>query len=68
MPDELRVALREIEKARRARDRSYRKANTELVDLIGAAREAGSTWPAIAEALGMTRQGVRLFLQRWDYR
>lgn len=42
------------------------KRNAELAKLMRSAREAGATWPAIAEAAGMTRQGVRWFLQQHE--
>ena len=57
----LLVTLRRL---RRDRDAQLERANAELAELAWEAREAGATWPAIAEAVGMTRQGLRKFLNR----
>ena len=56
--------LKDIARVRKRRDRQVAKANAELVELIRAARGMGSPWARIAEAMGMTRDGVVKFLER----
>lgn len=56
MNDEPRTSpeLRKVKQARRRRDR----AEDELRDAIGAARAAGASLQAIADAAGLTRQRI----------
>lgn len=56
--------LKDIERARKRRDKAYEYANRQLVAGIQAARERGETWPAIAQAMGMTRMGLHKFMAR----
>lgn len=55
--------LERIRKARAERDRTHETQTAELRRLCHEARDAGATWPEIATAMGMTRQGLHNFLR-----
>lgn len=59
--------LPDIQREREDRDAAHAAANERLVEAIEAAREVGATWDAVAEAMGMTRTGLRMWLDRHDY-
>lgn len=62
--DDPPVTVAEVKRQRQKRDRNRARDDRILASRVLAARDAGATWPELAEAMGMTRQGLRKFLAR----
>ena len=56
--------ISKIANQRERRDQAFEATNRILANRVRAARADCATWPALADAMGMTRQGLRLFLER----
>ena len=56
--------LEKIRRARLRRDSLYAERCRALARYAVEAHEAGYSWPRVAEAMGMTRQGLRAFIRK----